>query len=139
MKRFIIWVGVALVVGHILTEAHSVLYLLRPDIANQDASHLFFIHQKFFISAEWFVKMTCDQILICATYLLMAYISRKYSKRLFYVVCVYFFYHVADTFLLFLNWKQGFWKYYILLFVTLISTIWLLLPEKKAGKLVSME
>lgn len=123
-----------------ITEAHSVLYLLLPDVANGSASN-WFMHRTlpFLLTIEWWVKSFGDQLLWCTTYFLMALIAHKYSHRLFYIVLIFFAYHFIDSFLLFWNWKQGFVKYYVLLGITISSTVLICLPIKNTdSKVVQM-
>lgn len=139
MKKFTLIIGIGLIVIHLLSEAHSVLYLLRPDIANQNANGWFVRAQTFYIAVEWWLKMYTDQLLLCMTYFMMAAIAYRYSVRLFLIIFLYALYHTLDTYLLLFNWKQGFAKYYVLLAFTIAATILLLIPEKKKSIFRSME
>lgn len=129
--------GIALIVSHLLTEAHSILLWAWPKASTFDV-HWFWSNIDFKINILWWVKLTVDHIMQIVLYFIMAKIANQYSKKLFLIICVYFFYHFIDLLLYFYNYSQTVWVYWSLLACTIGATIILIRPIKEGGVYKSM-
>lgn len=129
--------SVSLIIGHVLTEAHSLVSLLFPESANMEVNW-FWQKIDFKINILWWIKLITDDLLWCIVFFVMALIAKQYSLRLYFIVSVYFFYHVIDLFLFMYNYKQTTLVYWGLLGATIISTIALIWPIKATGKYKSL-
>lgn len=129
--------SVSLIIGHVLTEAHSLVSLLFPESANMEVNW-FWQKIDFKINILWWIKLITDDLLWCIVFFVMALIAKQYSLRLYFIVSVYFFYHVIDLFLFMYNYKQTTLVYWGLLAATIISTIALIWPIKATGKYKSL-
>lgn len=138
MKKLIIWMAIALIVGHILTEAHSLLRLIWPESTNLDV-RWFWSNVDFKINILWWLKIAFDGLFQCVIFFVMAQIARLYSRKLFLIACIYFSYHFFDLVLFFYDYCQTVWLYWSLLFLTTaLSIVVALMPIKDGAKFKSL-
>jgi hypothetical protein len=123
MKKLITISALLLIVGNILTECWSWL----PNSWMDSEFDLFLkpgFHLK--VTTAWYVKELMDDLNIITVFFVFAIISSRISPNLFYIVCVFFFYHVVDAFFLIWDFKQTTEMYWVLLAASIVSIYFLL-------------
>lgn len=144
MRRLIIWYGAVLIIAHLLTEAHSVLYYFYPNVATMRLD-LFFTSEPMQIYGDgepglefqWYLKMLSENFLLCVTYFVLANIAYRYSLLLFFIACIFFFYHLIDTFLFMYNYKKSASIYWVML-VAMSASVFMLFIKLKVYSYKSM-
>lgn len=137
MKRLTTTIGILLIVGLFLTEAHSILYIIAPDIANEPVN-VFIDPPSFQISLEWVVLNICQSLYIICLAFAGAKASIYFSSKLFRIMCVAFCYGVVDLFMFFYNYKREPYMFYVLVAACISSIVFLIMPEKKKSKYKSL-
>jgi len=132
-------IGIALIVFHILTEAHSILRYRDQALADSELDLFFSATYKMLLAVKWYLKMGFDDLLIISTYFFFAWVAGKYSRRLLMIVSLWFFYHLADLYMFWWNYKTSYWAYYILLIACVIQTIILIVPVKERTPVINMQ
>lgn len=134
--KLVIAMCALLIFGHLLTEASTLLEYFFPDVANQkvnpwlDKSYVFY-GDKEGIPLKWFIKYLTDDVLWVIVFFCLSVIGYQYSYRMFLVGCVFFVYHLFDTFMLLYNYKTFKWLHWAWIIAVIVSIIFVLLPEKK--------
>lgn len=136
MRRIVITLVVLLITGHLLTEAASIASMISPALMEQKVN--LFYTGGFEMERWWYVKMTCDDLLLVITYFCLARIAYQYSIKLFMIACVFTLYHTIDGYMFWYNYKQSHWLYWALLASVILSILLLILPFKVSGKYKSM-
>jgi len=136
MRAKVTVIAIALWLFHVATEIHS---LISPAIALQELDLFFSAIYKRMLTIQWYLKMSFDDVLLIFTYFFAAWLSGKYSKRLFMIVTQWFFFHLADLWMFWWNYKSSYWTYYSLLIGAALTTILLVIPIKERARVVSME
>jgi hypothetical protein len=142
MKRLTIILCVLLIVGHLLTELGSVLYLInRPKSWRIDPflSPWYEFPGGQGIDVYWWIKWVTDDLLWCITFFTLAKVSYQFSFRLFLVACIFFLYHVIDSFMLWWNYKTSYWLYWVMIAAVILTIISLFMPEKKQAIIKSLK
>lgn len=129
MRRVHLIAGIGLIVGHFLTEAHSIIRMCWPSSVAIDVGW-FWRNIDFKLNILWWIKMVSDDILWCAVFFLWAQSAKNYSAKLHQIVGVYLLYHVADLLMFFYDYKQSTFAYWGLTLATIISTLILLRRDK---------
>lgn len=142
MRRLTIWLAVLLILGHLLTEASIVLELTFPYLKTVYI-HPFISKSYQFpypegVNILWWVYYCTQDFLWMTTFFVGCIISVQYSFRIFRVCCVFFAYHVADHFLLWYNYKSGYFAYWLMIASIAFSIVMMFLPDKKQGLVKSM-
>jgi hypothetical protein len=91
------------------------------------------------LAIQWYLKMSLDDLMVISTYFFFAWVANKYSRKLFFIISIWFFYHLLDLYMFWWNYKSTYWAYWSLLLIAVIQTIILLIPIKEKGRVVSME
>lgn len=130
MRRLIIWYGTLLIFGHLITEAHSVLYAISPDTAGTKLDLFWCSYPVLDIEVQWYVKMLCEDLNICLIFFVLTNITYRFSSALFFVSSVFFLYHVIDVFLFCYNYKRTASVYWVLLAAAIASVIFLIIKRK---------
>lgn len=130
MKKSIIAWGCLIIFGLILGEAHSILYQLNPELANTQLN-LFIIKHRFPISLAWYIKNTCDSLLLILVFFVAAKISYQYSFKLFLIFCVCFVYGMGDLFLFWLNYKSEPYSFWLLVASVCTAISFLIFAKEK--------
>lgn len=115
MKRTMTICAWLLIVGHLLTEVHSIMYLVDPKTSEKEVDWFWSPTFRMNLSLLWYVKMAADNVLLIATFYVMSVIASFFSRTLFLISCVFFAYHVLDAFMFFWNFKRTEWVYWVLL------------------------
>lgn len=129
-----------MVIGHILTEVHSILYKINPNLANRLLYHVF-LDQSYLqpISVEWYLKQLFDMLLVVLILFCSILSQKSPSFNLVCIFGIYFLYNILDITFFAWNYKHGFIKYWILLCVSAISVYFILFPIKNNGtKIIKM-
>jgi hypothetical protein len=133
MKSRYIAIVTLLMVGHLLSELHSVIYWVDPKTISYWVDD-WFIKPKFrvdHISILWYSKMVEDSLLLVVFFFAGACQShshnyktylewQRYAMRLYCIWLLYFFYHCVDTFLFFYNYKSNNLLYVVMLGITTV-------------------
>lgn len=142
MKKLTVILCALLIVGHMLTELGSILYLVyRPQAWRIDP----FLDSDYEfpggegIDLYWWIKWVTDDLLWCITYFVLAKIAYQYSFRLFLIGSIFFLYHVIDHFMLWWNYKTSYWLYWIMLAAIIGTIASLFAPEKKQAIIKSLQ
>lgn len=136
MKRTTIFLSVILIVGHLLTETGTLMYLINdynPIYVHPFLSPNYQWHDPKGIDLFWFAKYMSEDFLLCIIFFVMARIAYQYSFRLFLIGVIFFFYHVFDLWMLLWNFKTSYWLYMVLYVVIILCIVSLFAPEKKQG------
>jgi hypothetical protein len=138
--KIIIFAGL-LILAHILTESAEIIERLVPRIKTMKIHP--FLHYEWPHDPEgfpllWWIKYNTEEFLWCCTFFVMAQIAREYSYKMFRVSLVLFCYHMIDWFMLWYNYKQTHFMYWIGGAGLIVCFIFLILPEKKEAKVKSM-
>lgn len=147
MKHFSIAIAVLLILSHVTLESAELLEHLFYGLSNQyinpflNPSYHFPVikGQPEGIRLVWWVKYVCDDFLLIATFFAMSVISYKVSWRLFRVSVVFFVYHLVDHFLLWWDYRSSHLVYWIMGISYIIAILLIFMPERKQGRLKSME
>lgn len=86
----------------------------------------------------WWVKYCTDDFQWVLTMFVLTKVAAKYSFRMFQVAGVWFMYHVFDSFMLWYNYRQSNWLYWVVLLAIVVSTVLVFLPERRTGQVKSM-
>lgn len=136
MKRVVITMVGLLIGAHLLTEAASISAKLWPSVMAEKVN-LFYV-DGFAMERWWYVKMTCDDLLLVVTYFVLARVAYRYSIKLFMIACVFSLYHLIDGYMFWYNYKQSHWLYWALMASVILSILLLIIPFKVSGKYKSM-
>lgn len=140
MKRFIIFIAVLLIVGHMFTYSSAILSQIYPEIMSKKAN--LFKHGGVVMEYWWYIKFTCDDFLWVITFFALTTIAYRYSVRLAMVSFIFLLYHLFDGIMFWDNYKSSKWEERGLMIAVIISVIFLVIPAKKwdrgGGKYRSM-
>lgn len=139
MKIKILIIGIGLIFFHLLTELHSLLNYKYPSVAQTQVDIFLSKTYKMLLAIQWYLKMSLDDLMVISTYFFFAWVANKYSRKLFFIISIWFFYHLLDLYMFWWNYKSTYWAYWSLLLIAVIQTIILLIPIKEKGRVVSME
>lgn len=141
MKMKIIVIGIVLIVVHLLTELHSILYAIDPKAANSEVDLFLSPQFQFKLTVQWYFKMMFDDLLIVILCFLLANSYKNYSFVLHLIAIIYAFYHIIDLFLFFWNYKRTVAVYWFLGSASTIGVVLLFIKRlypPKGGKVKSM-
>lgn len=130
MRKLIIWYGVLLIIGHILMEAHSVLYAFYPKSATINLDLFWSRSFKMKINILWYIKMIGDDLSTIITFYVLTNIAYRFSSALFFVSSVFFLYHIIDLFLFCWNYKRTASVYWVLLAASILSVVFIITKKK---------
>lgn len=137
-----VWIGIALMVSTLITEAHSFFAWLYPKEAWIDTRKWFTKPPDFAVSLQWWIKSMGDSIHICTLYLIIFVLGYRYSKRVCWMAAVNFLYFVIDYNIFFYNYKISYQVYWAMAIFNLVFIILILIPEKKLvsgeGKVIEL-
>lgn len=136
MKRWIILLVTILVGAHLLTESASIMAKIWPEVLWRKAN-LFFTGG-YEMEYWWYIKYATDDLLLVATYFVLAKVAYRYSVKLFLVATVFFAYHCIDSWMFWYNFKQSHWLYWALMATLVIALILLVIPIKEKSKYKSI-
>jgi hypothetical protein len=131
MKQLVIILGIILIVGHLLTEVHGIIYDIYPKINTINLDLFWKKNFHFDLSLHWWIKDLCDSMLLIIVFFVMAKIAYQYSYTLFLISVIYMIYHVIDLCLFMYNYKQTKEIYWVLLAATIASTGLLIFHKRK--------
>ena len=139
MKWFIIKITSLLLIGVALTEIHMVVLFLYPQTAELTYSLWLDKNYKQDVTVLWYIYEVCNilkSILWCYAFAKVAYLI---SYRLFKILIVFFFYYITQ--LSFYVWDRNtvFFSNIIVYIYMALAIIFLFIPHKKGGKLISIE
>jgi len=131
MKRRFYTIVALLIGGHLITELHTVLFWVNPQLEFYFVDHWFLKpdYKVDNMNVLWYSKMIEDLLLLCSLFFAGAsqafsrnyssYLEwQRYSFRLYGIWCVYFFYHVFDMWMFFYNYKTSYVLYIIVLLLS---------------------
>lgn len=141
MKQLIIFIAIALIAGHLLTEA-SIFIQWRWPQTREIYVHPFIRgsyrwYDDRGVNILWWVYYCANDFLWVIVVFCLTKIAFYFSTRLFYIGCVFFVYHLIDGFMLWYDYKQSSGKYWLLEICCGLSIFCMFLPEKK-GKVKSI-
>lgn len=131
-------IAILLIVGHVLTETHSVVRVVYPESLNVNVNWFWEKKFNFPISVLWWLKMVSEDVLWCITFFVMAKVSKNISRKFFLIACVYFVYHAIDLFMFLYDYKQTYLVYWLSLAATSAAVIFLIWPIKEKAKIIEM-
>lgn len=137
MRLLVIIVGLLLIVGHILTEAYMIVWKADERTVTE-IIHPFKGNPEQEITVLWYMKMFFDELLWCITYGTFAIVAKRYSKVLFAIVVVFFFYHVSDFCLFVYNYKNVRGLYIAMLIIDVMAILYLIFSKEKETKYKSL-
>lgn len=103
-----------LIVVHLLTELHSIIYAVDPKAASSEVDLFLSSQFRFKLSVQWYFKMMFDDLLIVILCFLLANAYKNYSFVLHLIAIIYAFYHIIDLLLFFWNYKRTVAVYWFL-------------------------
>lgn len=128
MKSRYITIVILLVVGHLLTELHTIIMWAYPESVTYYVGDWFFMSNFNVpdLSILWYSKMLEDSFVLSAILFAGACQShsrnyktylewQRYSIRLYVIWCIYFMYHLFDTISFLVNYKTTYWLYVVVL------------------------
>lgn len=133
MKRFNIYCISLLVLGILFTKSHSILYSIRPDSVNIDASK-WFIRPTESINVLWWLKGISDELMMCIVFYVMAQLSKLLHKNLYYACCIFFAYYIFNVLMFIYNYKQSRWLFHVAFVVCVAALVSLFIPVKSKSK-----
>lgn len=132
-------VAILIVVSLILTEAHSVVTRLFPELAEQDARHLFFKPVPFAVPFKWWIKFNTDAILLTTLTGCLARVTVQVSRRLFYISVILFLYTGFDYGMFIYNYKLSYDAYWSVIAAIVLMIFSMFLPGKPKAKIIQMQ
>lgn len=126
-----------LIVGHLLTEAHSIFCALWKELQTLVVD-IFWVKPSYDVTFPWWIKGITDDILWCIVFFVGAVCTRHWSQKLYFINVIYFFYHVIDLGLFLYNYKQTTMVYWLLLGATIAATIRAFLPSRNCADYKSL-
>lgn len=134
MKNRYMIIVILLIVGHLVTEMHTLIMWAYPESVTYYVGD-WFLKPGFKIdelSVLWYTKMMEDSFVLVAILFAGACQSysrdyttylewQRYSMRLYVIWCIYFFYHLFDTLSFLYNYKMSYVLYVIILGVCTVS------------------
>lgn len=134
MKSRYIAIVILLIIGHLLTELHTIIMWAYPKSVTYYVGD-WFLKPGFCIddlSILWYSKMVEDSFVLvvilfagaCQSYSrnYTTYLEwQKYSMRLYIIWCIYFFYHVFDMISFLYNYKTSYMSYIVAMTICTVS------------------
>jgi len=121
IKHILCW---ALIIVHIIGEIPSVIYVYFNKWGL--VSENWFINYKYPLQRFWLYKFVTDDLTLVTTFFCMAWSVKNPDNKLFFVACVFTFYHFIDSLLFWYDFKTSYWTYALLL-VTLTICVFKIL------------
>lgn len=136
MKSRYIAIVILLILGHILTEFHTIIMWMNPKSVTYMVGD-WFLKPGFNVpdlSILWYVKMVEDSLLLvillfagaCQAFArnYKTYLEwQRYSIRLYIIWCIYFIYHCFDMASFLYNYKTSYTLYIIVLSVCSVAAL----------------
>lgn len=142
MKWKIIWIAIILLLSHLLLEASELLEKVYPHLTN---TYIWPVQSPNFkpdwyvnngINILWWIKYNCDDLVWCISYLTMARIAIEFSFRLALIIGMFLMYHVFDTVMLWWDFKQSHWMFWVMIGIILVGVIIIVWPMKKKSAII---
>lgn len=141
IKRRFYLLAIMMVVAHLLTELHSVIFHFWPTTQKYYLGHIFINRDVYVpqLSVLWFIKMLTDTLLsalLCFTGAIQSLFLNyseylqwmRYSLRLFLIWSVYVIYHFIDLFLLVYDYRSDYKLYWCIGIINALVVILICLP-----------
>lgn len=136
MRRVTIIIGIVLIVGHILTEAHSILWQIKPEI-NYKMVNIFIDKSEPAISVHWAIKIIMDSFLDVLLMAILSVLAFKYVSIPLGIICFgYTIYHTLDIYFFIYNNKKTPELYWACIALTAINTVIILLTKYRKLRIV---
>ena len=139
MRKTILFVTIALILSVAFTEAHSILFVISPEFSNRKIDLFLSPNFKKELSLQWYLYIYSNSFLKLTLTFLLAVIGLKYSRKVFYITLIYFFYFCVDVFLFWWDYQSNFHLYWAMLIVSIIVIILLFVPIKEKAKIISLD
>lgn len=135
--------GGLMALAHIASEAHSFVLFLFPSTIKIYVEN--WVHVSMpkgaHLNLPWFLFLAGNDFLICClffigaiqswTYNYKSYLEwRPYNQRLYIIWSIYFAYHFFDSIMLYVNYKQSTYLYWVSLATAIAGTIGVMWPVK---------
>lgn len=139
MNTRILIVLLVLVFIHMMNESAKIIEKTRPDIAERyinpfiDKSYRFPVKEG--MKVKWWVKYCTDDFARLSIFILTAWVLWPFSRKLSAMFIVYSVYHLFDHFMLWYNYKQSYWLYWVEGVCDLLCVLTLLIPERRGAKI----
>jgi|ERR1700722_1000620 len=131
MRRTTIIVGIILVIGHVLTETHSILWRIDPSI-NYKMVKIFIDKSQPAISVHWAIKIIMDSFLDVLLMAILSTLAFKYVSVPLGIICFgYTVYHALDIYFFIFNNKSTPELYWACIILTAMNTLIILLTKYK--------
>ena len=130
-----------LIIAHLLTELHSLVYALNPKTAETEVDLFLSPSFQFKLSIQWYLKMMFDDVLVVVLCFLLANAWKNYSRALYWIATIYAYYHIIDLYLFYWNYKRTVAVYWFMGLAAAIAIIILCIRKlygPKGGKVRSM-
>lgn len=117
MQRFIDRIGLLLLFAHLqLISGVAIEWVygigvkhIKPIISKSFKPEWY----QYGISLAWWVSYNSDCLLNILTYVVLALVAKKYSYRLYLMSLVFVGYHCFDGFMLWYDYRQSHWAYFV--------------------------
>src|ERR1700722_3454122 len=96
MRRTTIIVGIILVIGHVLTETHSILWRIDPSI-NYKMVKIFIDKSQPAISVHWAIKIIMDSFLDVLLMAILSTLAFKYVSAIPFIMHSIFIFSFSTT------------------------------------------
>lgn len=138
MRRRVIFINAMLIIFHFLTESHSVVSAISKEFGDRPYDLFMDANYHRQLAVKWYLKMNFDSLLVLVILFLWHRTATYQSRRLFFTLAVWVFYHIIDLFLFWWDYKSNWPVYWAMLAVGIAVTIIILLPIKEKAKVVEM-
>lgn len=139
MKKIIFLAGIILSLAHLQLEVSTWYYNF---FGTKQIYPLFDFnnspdwYKKEGISIEWWLKMVTDDIFAIATYSVMAFAFKSFSRRLYLISLLFVAYHVFSHIMLWINFGTSEWTYLVVLIDCIVSVFILIFVKDKKQAVV---
>lgn len=124
MRRRIIWAVSLLIFGHLMAEISEIIEIISPS-SNRQLRPLISCTLDWYnengINLLWWIKYNTEELLWCCVFVAGVIVAAGFSKRLMWICVVFLSYHIIDWFMLWYNYKQSNFMYWLLILDTIVS------------------
>ena len=123
MGKRILIIGVLLIIAHGFSELSEVFE--RLGYGNQQVWPMINCDLPWYISGGinelWWIKYNTDSAMVTAVLLATVLISAMVSRRIMWIAIIWLSYHLFDWFMLWYDYRQSHWTYWILILDAAVS------------------
>jgi hypothetical protein len=130
MRKLTVLLGVMIIIGLLLTEAHSLLRVINPKLASTKVDLYIKKGFSYPITINWLIKFNLDSLYIIIVAFAGAKISYQYSHKLFLIFWVLFGYGCADLCLMWWDYKSSYATFWVIVLAASLCVVFLIFHIK---------